>query len=58
MQPATESRATRLGRLLGRPVPRCGGPTRRQGMKGGYEEFGFKNQGRCIAFVHRAARTR
>jgi hypothetical protein len=22
---------------------------------GGYREFGFKNQGRCIAFVNRAA---
>jgi hypothetical protein len=24
--------------------------------KGGYEEFGFKNQGRCVAFVNKAAR--
>jgi hypothetical protein len=23
---------------------------------GGYKEFGFKNQGRCIAFVNRAAK--
>jgi hypothetical protein len=24
--------------------------------KGGYKEFGFKNQGRCIAFVNSSAR--
>jgi hypothetical protein len=24
--------------------------------KGGYEEFGFKNQGRCIAFVNKTVR--
>jgi hypothetical protein len=23
--------------------------------QGGYEEFGFKNQGQCIAFVNKAA---
>jgi Tol biopolymer transport system component len=29
--------------------------TRAECKKGGYKEFGFKNQGRCIAFVNRAA---
>jgi hypothetical protein len=29
--------------------------TKAECKKGGYKEFGFKNQGRCIAFVNRAA---
>jgi hypothetical protein len=32
------------------------GPRTKADFKqGGYKEFGFKNQGRCIAFVNRAA---
>jgi fibronectin-binding autotransporter adhesin len=30
--------------------------TKEECKKGGYKEFGFKNQGRCIAFVNRSAR--
>ena len=29
--------------------------TKAECKKGGYREFGFKNQGRCVAFVNRAA---
>ena len=29
--------------------------TKAECENGGYKEFGFKNQGRCIAFVNRAA---
>jgi hypothetical protein len=31
-------------------------PTKEECKKGGYKEFGFKNQGRCIAFVNSSAR--
>jgi hypothetical protein len=30
--------------------------TKEECKKGGYKEFGFKNQGRCITFVNRSAR--
>jgi hypothetical protein len=37
-------------------VLRKGGGTRKaQCKRGGYEDFGFKNQGRCVASVQRAA---
>ncbi len=40
------------------PLP---GPTvpkaKAECKKEGYKEFGFKNRGRCVAFVNRAVRT-
>jgi Tol biopolymer transport system component len=38
------------------PLPGAPGPIRKaECKKGGYKEFGLKNQGRCIAFVKRVA---
>jgi hypothetical protein len=37
------------------PLPTPSNPTiKAERKKGGYREFGFKNQGKCIAFVNRA----
>lgn len=36
-------------------TPPSGPTSKAECKKGGYKEFGFKNQGRCIAFVSRAA---
>jgi hypothetical protein len=45
---------TILPALVGGPPPVPEGPTsKEQCKKGGYEEFGFKNQGQCVAFVER-----
>jgi hypothetical protein len=41
------------------PLPSLTLPTTKAQCKnGGYEDFGFKNQGRCIASVQRAADSR
>ena len=41
------------------PLPAASGPTTKADCKdGGYREFGFKNQGKCIAFVNKAASNR
>jgi hypothetical protein len=39
-------------------VSRRGAASRAQAecKKGGYKEFGFKNQGSCVAFVKRAVK--
>jgi hypothetical protein len=42
----TESGANAIGRIVPPPT------SKDQCKKGGYEQFGFKNHGRCIAFVN------
>ena len=37
-------------------TPPSGPTSKAECKKGGYKEFGFKNQGRCIAFVNRTVR--
>ena len=32
--------------------------TKEQCKKGGYEEFGFKNQGQCVAFIERGPKNK
>jgi hypothetical protein len=58
-EPATSAPYTILPALVGGPPPVPEGPTsKEQCKKGGYEEFGFKNQGRCVAFVERGTKNK
>jgi Tol biopolymer transport system component len=46
-----------MGYLDWQPLPASPGPkSKAECKKGGYKQFGFENQGECIAFVNRAAR--
>jgi hypothetical protein len=57
--PATSDPYTILPALVGGPPPVPEGPTsKEQCKKGGYEEFGFKNQGQCVAFVERGPKNK
>jgi hypothetical protein len=58
-EPATSAPYTILPALVGGPPPVPEEPTaKEQCKKGGYEEFGFKNQGQCVAFVQRGPKNK
>jgi hypothetical protein len=55
--PAASNAYTILPALVGGPPPVPEVPTaKEQCKKGGYEEFGFKNQGQCVASVQRGSK--
>ena len=57
--PATSNPYTIVPGSVGGPPPVPEGPTsKEQCKKGGYEEFGFKNQGQCVAFVERGPKNK
>ena len=53
----TDTPATFEADLDWQPLPASEPQSKAACKNGGYKEFGFKNQGRCIAFVNRAAHT-
>jgi hypothetical protein len=57
--PATSAPYTIVPARVGGPPPVPEGPTsKEQCKKGGYEEFDFKNQGQCVAFVERGPKNK